>query len=89
MHCSRVVEPDAGKPRRGARRAARALPPTNGEQATARATHQSRPRRGRAFDADDAYDFEGFQGSYASLYATPDCTSSFPGLWSTIKRPRK
>ena len=35
MHCSRVVEPDAGKPRRGARRAARALPPTNGEQATA------------------------------------------------------
>ena len=35
MHRVGVVEPDAGKPRRGARRAARALPPTNGEQATA------------------------------------------------------
>ena len=37
-----------------------------------------------------AYDFEGFQGSYASLYATLGLyVLSFPGLWSTIKRATK
>ena len=37
-----------------------------------------------------AYDFQGFQGSYASLYATLGLyILSFPGLWSTIKRATK
>ena len=37
-----------------------------------------------------AYSFEGFQGSYASLYATLGLyVMSFPGLWSTIKRATK
>ena len=37
-----------------------------------------------------AHDFEGFQGSYASLYATLGLyVLSFPGLWSTIKRATK
>ena len=37
-----------------------------------------------------AYDFNGFQGSYASLYATLGLyVLSFPGLWSTIKRATK
>ena len=41
MHRSRVVEPDAGRPRRGARRAARALPPTNdADEATVAATRR-------------------------------------------------
>ena len=41
MHRVGVVEPDAGKPRRGARRAARALPPTNdADEATVAATRR-------------------------------------------------
>ena len=37
-----------------------------------------------------AYSFEGFQGSYASFYATLGLyVMSFPGLWSTIKRATK
>ena len=88
MHRSRVVEPDAGGPRRGARRAARALPTTSaGEaiKATRRPLIQttSRRRSGPVYDSAStfadlptrrrsttAYDFQGFQGSYASLRAT-------------------
>ena len=40
MPSSRVVEPDAGGPRRGARRAARALPTTSAGEAIIKATRR-------------------------------------------------
>ena len=41
MHRSRVVEPDAGGPRRGARRAARAVPTTSAGEAIIKATRRA------------------------------------------------
>jgi len=60
---------------------------------TLRTAYDSASTLATAYDASTlttAYDFQGFQGSYASLYATLGLyVMSFPGLWSTIKRATK
>ena len=60
---------------------------------TLRTAYDSASTLATAYDSSTlttAYDFQGFQGSYASLYATLFLyVISFPGLWSTIKRASK